>query len=285
MAKIGVNTFLWTSTWENGIAEILGKARHMGFDCVQIPLLSLDILDAGELARTAKEVGLECYISAGLRDSTDVTSDEEETRRRGVEYLKGCVRFAHEVGAPFLSGSFHSVFGKKAYRPVTDIEWRNSAESLKEVALEAQEFDLALVLEPINRYESFLINTAEQAVRLIEMIGEPNVQIQLDTFHMNLEEDSFRGAIELAREKLTHFHVAENHRGRFGHGTMPWEEVFGALKDIDYKGAIVIETFMPEVADVALAAAIWRKMAPCADEMAREGLEFMRDCCERFGLD
>ncbi len=284
VTDIGINTFLWTSRWEDGIRETLSRIRAIGFDCVQIPLLGLDFLNAKELRDTLRDLELGCYISAGLKDHTDVTSDDPEIRRAGVEFLKGCVRFAHEAGAPFLSGSFHSVFGKKAQRPVSDVEWRNVADCLREVALEGQEYGLPIVLEPINRYESYMVNTGAQAERLIEMIGEPNVKIQLDTFHMNLEEDSQRGAIEAAGDKLVHFHVAENHRGRFGQGSIDWAEVFGALADIDYKGAIVIETFMPEVREVALAAAIWRKMAPSADELASEGLEFIRKYCDRFSI-
>jgi D-psicose/D-tagatose/L-ribulose 3-epimerase len=284
MAKIGINTFLWTSRWEDGIRETLSKIRAIGFDCVQIPLLGLDFLDPKELRGTLQELGLGCYISAGLKDHTDVTSDDPEVRRNGVEFLKGCVRLAHEAGAPFLSGSFHSVFGKKAQQPVSDAEWKNAAGCLKEVAIKARQYELPIVLEPINRYESFLINTSAQAGRLIEMIGEPNVKIQLDTFHMNLEEESMRGAIEEVGDRLVHFHVAENHRGRFGHGSIDWKEVFGALADIQYKGAIVIETFMPEIREVALAAAIWRKMAPSAEYLASEGLKFIRTWCEKSGI-
>jgi len=284
MAKIGINTFLWTSRWENGVRETLSRIRAIGFDCVQIPLLGLDFLDPDELRDTLGELELGGYISAGLKEHTDVTSDDPEIRRAGVEFLKGCVRFAHDAGAPFLSGSFHSVFGKKAQRPVSDTEWQNVAGCLKEVALEGQKYRLPIVLEPINRYESYMVNTCAQAGRLIEMIGEPNVKIQLDTFHMNLEEGNLRGAIESAGDKLVHFHVAENHRGRFGHGTIDWAEVFGALASIQYKGAVVIETFTPEVREVALAAAIWRKMAPSADELASEGLEFIKGWCDKFAI-
>jgi D-psicose/D-tagatose/L-ribulose 3-epimerase len=284
MAKIGINTFLWTTTWEAGIAPILTNIKKIGFDSVQIPLLSLDFLDPRELARVTQDLGLDCYISAGLRDRTDVTSADAETRRRGVEFLKGCVAFAHQVGAPFLSGSFHSVFGKKAAEPVCELQWERSAECLGEVAREARAHDMALALEPINRYESFLVNTAAQADKLIRMIGEPNVNIQLDTFHMNLEEDDFPRAIKSVGPKLLHFHVAENHRGRFGHGTITGDSIFEALVAIRYQGAIVIETFVPEVAEVAVAAAIWRKMAASPDEMAREGLGFIKRLADKYGL-
>jgi D-psicose/D-tagatose/L-ribulose 3-epimerase len=181
-----------------------------------------------------------------------------------------------------LSGSFHSVFGKKSTKPVSEQLWKNSADCLRQVAKQINGYQL--VLEPINRYESFLVNTAAQAEKLIEMIGEPNIKIQLDTFHMGIEEDDFYNTIKSVKDKLVHFHVAENHRGRFGHGTMQWDEVFSALADIGYKGAIVIESFVPEVTEVATAAAIWRKMAPSADALASEGLEFLRKMTEKYNL-
>ena len=282
MAKIGINTFLWTTRWENGVFKTLEKIKLMGFDAVQIPLLSLDALDPKELAEATGKLNLDCFISAGLKDHTDVTSDDAETRRRGTEFLKGCVRFARQVGAPFLSGSFHSVFGRKATRPVGPEQWRHSADCLREVAGEFRGY--SLVLEPINRYESFLVNTAAQAQKLIDMIGEPNVKVHLDTFHMNIEENDFTNTIRSVGDTMVHFHVAENHRGRFGHGTIPWDEVFKALVDIRYRGAIVIESFVPEVAEVAAAAAIWRKMAGSADELAREGLAFVKALCEKHNL-
>ena len=282
LAKIGINTFLWTTNLEKENFEILARIKRLGFDVVQIPLLSLDFLDPSELARSLNQFQLEVYISAGLKEHNDVTSDNPEIRRRGIEYLKGCARFAQEVGAPFLSGSFHSVFGKKPQHPVGQKEWQNSAECLKEVARENPNY--CLVLEPINRYESFLVNSADQAEKLIAMIGEPNVKIQLDTFHMNIEENDFYNTIKTTGDKLVHLHVAENHRGRFGRGIIPWDDVFKALVEIDYNGAIVIESFVPEVTEVATAAAIWRKMAPSADALAKEGLEFIKALTDEYNL-
>ena len=276
MVTIGVNTFLWTTTWTDGVGAILENAKRIGFDAVQVPLIGLGQLDAEDLARVTQSLGLACYVSAGLNDATDITSDDPDIRRNGVRYLKECVRFARQAGAPFLSGSFHSVFGKKSDRPVGSQQWRRSADALREVAREALEQDFCLALEPINRYESFLVNTADQARTLIEMIGQPNVKIQLDTFHMNIEEDDCYRAVTSVGEDLLHFHVAENHRGRFGAGSMPWDDIFRALAEIGYRGAIVIESFVPDVPEVATAAAIWRKMAPSADALAEEGLAFIR---------
>jgi D-psicose/D-tagatose/L-ribulose 3-epimerase len=282
VVKIGINTFMWTTRWENGVYKTLEKIKRLGFDAVQIPLLNLDSLNADELLKAIEQLKLDCFISAGLKDSTDVTSNDPQIRHNGIEYIMSCTDFAKKVRAPFLSGSFHSVFGKKSTKPVSEQLWKNSADCLRQVAKQINGYQL--VLEPINRYESFLVNTAAQAEKLIEMISEPNIKIQLDTFHMGIEEDDFYDTIKSVKDKLVHFHVAENHRGRFGYGTMQWDEVFSALADIGYKGAIVIESFVPEVTEVATAAAIWRKMAPSADALASEGLEFIRKMTEKYNL-
>ena len=283
---IGVNTFLWTTNWNNRktASALLERIRLLGFDAVQIPILSLNSLAPDWLGKEIESNDLRCYISAGLKPERDVTSQDQETRKKGIEYLESCVEIAHRMGCSFLSGSFHSVFGMKSSQPVTEEHWMRSAESLRQVARKAGKLGMALALEPINRYESFLVNTGGQADRLIELIGESNVKVQLDTFHMNLEEESIGAAIRAAGGKLIHFHVAENHRGRFGKGAMPWDEIFQALADIGYGGAIVIESFVPEVQEVATAACIWRQMASSGDALASEGLAFLKDLAQKHGL-
>jgi len=256
----------------------------MGFDAVQIPLLDLNSFDPEKMLKIVTDLGLTCYMSAGLNPDMDVTSADQEKRQRGIDFLKQCVRIAHQMRSPFLSGSFHSVFGKKSEHSISNKEWQNSAQSLREVAREAGKYNLCIVLEPINRYESFLINTASQARKLIRMIDEPNIKIQLDTFHMNLEENDYYNTIKSVGPDLAHFHVAENHRGRFKQGMTPWEDIFQALSDIDYQGAIVIESFVPDVEKVATAACIWRNMAESADLLAKEGLDFIKEMAGRYNL-
>lgn len=284
MAEIGINTFLWTTIWSDETKRTLAEIKAMGFDAVQMPILNLDTFDAEDIRQTVNRLGLKCYISAGLTNDRDITSENPEVRQEGIQFLKGCVKVARDVGSPFLSGSFHSVFGKKSPHAVGMEQWERSAEALRKVANEAQKDNLCLVLEPINRYESFLVNTTAQAQKLIAMIGTGNVKIQLDTFHMNIEENDFYHTIKSLGDDLLHFHVAENHRGRFGWGMAAWDEIFRALREIDYQGAIVIETFVPEVQDVAAAACIWRKMTPSPEAMAKEGLEFIRALAGKYGL-
>ena len=127
----------------------------MGFDAVQIPLLDINSFDPGKMRIAMNDLGLTCYISAGLKKDMDVTSDDLKKRQKGIDFLKRCVQIANKMQSPFLSGSFHSVFGMKSEHLIGNKEWEHSAQCLREVAREAQKYDLLIVLEPINRYESF----------------------------------------------------------------------------------------------------------------------------------
>ncbi|WP_273567335.1 sugar phosphate isomerase/epimerase family protein [Maribacter halichondriae] len=140
----------------------------------------------------------------------------------------------------------------------------------------ARKYNLEIALEPLNRFESDLINTAEDMVSLLNDIDEDNMKIILDSFHMTIEEQDFRKAIQTAGDKLIHIQVSENHRGIPGTGLTPWNEFAKGLAEVNYSGSIVIESFTPENIELAAAVNIWKKLAPSQDEFARKGLEFLK---------
>ncbi|MBL8992998.1 MAG: sugar phosphate isomerase/epimerase, partial [Spirochaetia bacterium] len=154
--------------------------------------------------------------------------------------------------------------------------YQKSAEALAEAARYAQKFSLTLGLEPVNRYETFLINTADQALDLRKQIGEPNVAVHLDAYHMNIEEKGFYEPVKNAAPNLCHFHMSESHRGTPGTGTVDWEAVYQGLCDGGYTGLVGLESFI-EVADSMRAATcVWRKMAPSSDDLLTKGLAFLK---------
>jgi len=133
-------------------------------------------------------------------------------------------------------------------------------------------------MEPLNRFETDLVNTVEQGLDLCDRIGRANVGLLLDTFHMNIEEKSFTEAMASAGDRLFHMQVAENDRGTPGSGHVPWDEVFRALDAVGYNGSVVIESFLPTVAEIARAVSLWRPVAPSMDALARDGYAFIRAC-------
>jgi D-psicose/D-tagatose/L-ribulose 3-epimerase len=152
---------------------------------------------------------------------------------------------------------------------------RRAAESLKATADYAGERGVRLAIEPLNRFETDLVNTVDQALELLEMIGAPNVGLLIDTFHMNIEEKHIGDAVRLAGGAVFHVQVSENDRGTPGSGHVPWDEFFAALDDIGYDGQIVVESFLPTVAEIARAVSLWRPVAPSMDSLAEDGLAFL----------
>ena len=213
----------------------------------------------------------------------DLSHEDAEVRRTGIDYVKRCVELAAEIGAPHFVGPLYSAVGKtRMLEPLEREQQRALAvESLKEVAEYAAERGVRLGVEPLNRFETDLINTAEQALELCDRVGAGNVGVLLDTFHMNIEEKTLGDAIRLVGDRLLQFHTCENDRGTPGTGHVPWDDVFAALRDIGFTGPLVIESFTPGVREIAKAVSLWRPLDAPSDELARSGARFLRESLDR----
>jgi len=280
--NIGVHAYAWTPEWSNKTLGLIKRARNLGLDLIEIPLMRLDLCDPAAIRAEAQRVGIAVCTSTVLNERTDLTADSSEIRKAGVAYLKGCVKATAEMGGNCLSGVIYSAIGKKSdTRPGTG-QWRHSAEGLKEVCRYAREFGVTVGLEPVNRYETYLINTSAQAMELAEMIDEPNVAVHLDTYHMNIEEKDFYQATKLAGEKLCHYHLCENDRGVPGTGLVDWDGIFRALGEIDYQGNAALESFAEVSDNMREATCIWRDLAPSGDVLVVEGLKFIRSMADKY---
>jgi D-psicose/D-tagatose/L-ribulose 3-epimerase len=154
-------------------------------------------------------------------------------------------------------------------------ERARAVDGLREVAGYALQAGVTLAIEPLNRYETDMINTVEQGLALCDAIGVDNVGLMLDTYHLNIEETSIGDAIRLAGERCLHVQASENQRGIPGAGHIPWREVKEALDDIGYAGSIVIESFVPTIEEISRAVSLWRPLASSPDELARQGRDFL----------
>lgn len=284
MVKYGIHLFLWTERFDESALPLIKKAKDLGFDGVEIPMLELEAINVEKTKEELERNGMECTGSTALSLEADITSDDEAARRRGVEYLKRCVDVVSELGGDVLSGVLYTAWGKIVGRARTEEEWRRSVEGLKEACRYARGRGVALALEPVNRFETYFLNTAADAVKLVEDIGEPNAKIHLDTFHMNIEEKDFYAPIKEAGDALHHLHCCENDRGVPGTGHVDWEGVFKALSEVGYERWLVIESFVPEMEKIAASTAIWRKVAPSADAIASDGLKFIKRMAEKHKL-
>jgi D-psicose/D-tagatose/L-ribulose 3-epimerase len=280
--KLGIHAYAWCSQWSTETLPLIDRARALGLDFLEIPLMCLETLDAAAARARLQAVGLDVCTSTVLLGDTDLTSEDPAVRRRGVDYLQACVRATHDLGASNFSGVLYSQHVKPALRRPPPQAWEWSAESLREVARFARDFGVTLGLEPVNRYETYLVNTCAQARELMAMIGEPNVKIHLDTYHMNIEEKDFYAATRLAGADLLHYHLCENDRGVPGTGLVDWDGIFRALAEINYQGYAALESFVDCTDNMNTW--VWRQLAPDGDTLVREGLAFLRALQTKHGL-
>jgi D-psicose/D-tagatose/L-ribulose 3-epimerase len=274
--KYAVHAYAWTSSWSNDDLGLIDHAAELGLDAVEIPLMELDAVDPGAIRERAAGAGVELVTSVACAEDTDPSSEDGAVREAARDFLIGCVDATAAMGAAVFTGVTYSALGRRlARRPNAD-DMRRAADVLRPVAVHAAERGVRVGIEPVNRYESFLVNTAAQALELRELIGEPGVGVHLDAYHMNIEEDDFRTPVELVAEHLVHFHLSESHRGVPGRGTVDWEAIMGALGDAGYSGYVGLESFAEMSDAMRGATCIWRDLAPSSDVLVREGLAYLR---------
>jgi D-psicose/D-tagatose/L-ribulose 3-epimerase len=275
--KYAVHAYAWTTSWGDESLELIDRAKRLGFDAIEVPLMELNGISPLKIKERCEAVGLGACTSTVLSDETDITADEAETRQRGVAYLEECVKTAAAMGATVLSGVIYSALGGRIDAMPDERYYERAATCLRQVARTAQGLGVTIGLEPVNRYETFLINTCEQALRLREMIAEPNVSVHADTYHMNIEEDDFYAATKLAAPHLCHVHLSESHRGTPGTGTVDWDGVFRALVESGYAGLVGMEAFIDIADSLRAATCVWRRLAPSSTDLLVDGLRFLKD--------
>ncbi|MHA2055744.1 MAG: sugar phosphate isomerase/epimerase family protein, partial [Candidatus Hodarchaeales archaeon] len=207
--KLGIHAYAWCSQWSNETLDLIDRVKQMGLDFIELPLIVLESFDAKAVLERLKKADLGAVTSTVLMEDTDITSDDPKVRENGVKYLKECVQATYDVGATSFTGVIYSQHVKNTNKRPTDQTWKFSAEGLKEVAKYAKLLGVSIGLEPVNRYETYLINTCKQALKLKDMIDEDNVKIHLDTYHMNIEEKSYYEATKMAGKDLIHYHLCE----------------------------------------------------------------------------
>jgi D-psicose/D-tagatose/L-ribulose 3-epimerase len=277
--QLGVNAWVWLAPLTTeGLAEVAAKVADMGFDLLETAIEVPGGYDYGRTGEVIKDLGLGVSLVTVLGPDTDLIHHDEKVRENGRAYMRYCIDAAHALGATNLGGPFYSELGRT---------WQSTAEErerdmellagqLRELADYAADRGVVLCIEPINRFETSFINTAGQLLELLDRVDHPACQATLDTFHMNIEEKSLGDAIRAVGPRLGHLHSCENDRGAPGSGHVPWDDVAGALHDINYDGPVVIESFSDRIEAIAAAAAIWRPLAPTQDALAQDGLAFLQ---------
>jgi D-psicose/D-tagatose/L-ribulose 3-epimerase len=277
--QIGANTWIWTAPLTDGeLAWLVPHVAALGFDLIELPLEEPGSFDYRRAAGLIRDHGLGANMDAVIGPGRDLIHPDPAVRAAGMAYVREAIGAAAAVGAANLVGPLYSAVGRTWLAPpeerARDLD--SLVDALRELAQMAGDHGVTLCLEPLNRFETSFINLAAQAVEVVDRVDHPACQMMLDTFHMNIEELSLGGAIRLAGSRLRHVHACENDRGAPGGGHLPWQEIAEALAAIGYDGPVVIETFTSKVTSIARAAAIWRPLAASQDDLARDGLAFLR---------
>jgi D-psicose/D-tagatose/L-ribulose 3-epimerase len=275
--QFGIHSLLFAETFLDKNLPLLDKCKAMGFDAVEIIPFDPDGFPAAKVRAAAADLGLTINTGYGMPEQYNVISPDPAIRQAGIDFSKKLIDLSNEAGAKVFGGMIYCGWGYLTGKMRTADEWRWGVDSYREIAAYAQQnSDLILGIEPVNRFESHFINTAADALRFIGEVGLPNVKVHLDTFHMIREEDDFAGAVLAAGSQLGYVHACENQRGIPGSGLVPWQSFFQALDTIGYDGCITIESFDPNMESIAKLCCIWRKLADSPEQLATEGLRFLR---------
>ena len=274
----GVSTWLWTSPFNRETIALFPKIKSYGYDAVEIPVEDPSLIDLDLVKKALAEHELKAIICGAFGPSRDLTHDDPAFHQTCFTYLDSCLEIASELGAGFVAGPMYSAVGKaRLVAPEQrKVEWDLAVSNLRKVCRRAGEFGLDLAIETLNRFETDLINTSEDLMCLIGDINEPQAKAVLDGFHLNIEEPDLESAIRRVGDKLIHVQVSENYRGTPGTGQTNWAAWKRGLEAINYRGTISIESFTPQVKELAGAVCIWKPLVPSQDGFAKDGLEFLK---------
>jgi D-psicose/D-tagatose/L-ribulose 3-epimerase len=280
--QFGIHSLLFRETFLDKDLPLLEKCKAMGFDAVEIIPFDPDGFPAAKVKQAAADIGLTINMGYGMPEQYNIINPDPVVRRRGVDFSKKLIDLSNEAGAKVFGGMIYCGWGYLTGKMPTTEEWNWAVEGYQEIATYAQSCsDLVLGIEPVNRFESHFINTAARAVKFLCAVGVPNVKVHLDTFHMIREEDDMARAILETGKHIGYVHACENQRGIPGSGMVPWADLFRAFKKVGYDGCMTIESFDPNIESVVKLCCIWRRLADSPEQLASEGLKFLKGVYEK----
>jgi D-psicose/D-tagatose/L-ribulose 3-epimerase len=274
--KFGVNTFIWTSTFDKSNVPLLAAIKGNGFDGVEVPCFRARDFAAADIRKGVEANGLECTVCSVLPQGFSLINEDPEVRSKTVVHMRECIQAVAEAGARVIAGPLYSPVGFMTGRRRTADEWKWAVEGYHALTEVLERSDVTLAIEPLNRFETYFLNTAEDAARLAAEVNHPNFGILFDTFHANVEEKSIPAGYRTVGPYLKHVHSCENDRGIPGTGHIDWMGVFQALRDVHYNGWVTIESFGFSLGELSAAASIWRDIAPSPEAIAFEGVKFLK---------
>jgi D-psicose/D-tagatose/L-ribulose 3-epimerase len=275
--KFGVNTFIWSAQYDPAVQAMLPAIKEHGFDGVEVPLFRASEFPAARIRKDTQAQGLDCNVCSVLVQGFSLISDDAQVRRQTQQHLRDAIQAVAEAGARVMAGPLYCPVGYLPGRRRTADEWAWAVEGYRSIAEVLVKNSVTLAIEPLNRFETYFLNTAADAAALCEEIAHPNIGILFDTFHANIEEKDIAAGYRTVGRHLKHVHTCENDRGIPGSGHVEWPSVFQALRDLKYDGWLTIESFGFALGEISAAASIWRDIERTPESIAFDGIRFLKE--------
>lgn len=276
--KYGGHIYLWTDHWSNSQLDLFDRAKDLGLDVLEIAVGDDIEFDAAAIRGRAESLGMDVVLSPGAiwPMEADISHDDPACREQGVAWHRHWIEQAAEVGAVAYTGAIYGHAGRIERRRPPAEEYARTANNLHTLAETAAAGNVLLAIEPMSHFRTHLVNTTEQAMRLIEMADSPQIKLLLDTYHLVTEIRDFSAAIHAAKDRLWAVHACENDRGVPGGGLMPWGDIFSALREIGFDDFIGFEAYNSSLGDFAFSRGMFHDVCPDGDAFVRQGLEFVQ---------
>jgi D-psicose/D-tagatose/L-ribulose 3-epimerase len=274
--KLGMNLLLWTAAATEKHMPLIEKIKGWGFDGVEFPMFTPDCSPWDTLKKQMKDLGMSSTVVAVLPAETSLVAEEAAPRKRALDHLRESIDSCTKLGAETLAGPIFHPVGQLAGRGPTAEERKRLVEGLRALAPHAEGAKVKIAVEPLNRFETYVLNSQADAKAVSDAVNSPMVGHMYDTFHANIEEKGIEAAVRAGGKRILHVHVSANDRATPGEDHIDYATTFRALRGIGYDGWLTIEAFGEWLPELAGATCIWRKMAPSEEHIAREGAKFVR---------
>jgi D-psicose/D-tagatose/L-ribulose 3-epimerase len=272
-----MNLLLWTGHVTTEHYPILANLKKAGYDGVEIPIFEGDAAHYKGLRKELDNLGLATTAVTIVTPETNPISPDAAVRKAAVDRIKWAIEMTAIIKGEILCGPYHSPLAVFSGTGPTGDEKKRAADVLRQAAEEGAKAHVKLAIEYLNRFECYFLTTAHDARALVKAVDHPNFRTMWDTFHANIEEKAAAPTIKAVADSILHVHISENDRGTPGTGHVHWKETFKALRDINYDGWLVIESFGRALPALAAATRVWRDLFPSAEEVYTDGLRFMKE--------
>ncbi|MCX7421552.1 MAG: sugar phosphate isomerase/epimerase [Planctomycetia bacterium] len=274
--KFGMNMLLWTTDVNESHYGILDSLKKIGYDGVELPIFDMNVDHFAKLGQKLTDTGLQRTAVTVSTDAANPISTDPAIRQAGLDNLKKAIDCCHAAGVTHLCGPIHSALGSFTGQGPTVDERTWAKEVLTKAGDCAKQANVTLVVESLNRFECYFLNSVPDAAKFCREVGHSHVKTMYDTFHANIEEKCITTALKTSIDQIAHVHISENDRSTPGEGGVNWDETWKALKEVNYDGWLVVEAFGLALPALAAATKIWRRMFTDELTLATNALKFMK---------